>query len=139
MNELIKQLKATYQQLNAGNLALLTEIYTDDVEFIDPFHKVHGLPALKRYFANLYQNVDSITFAFGRCVIEQDKAMLTWTMTLIHRRLNGGKPVQVAGISELAFNSKIFYHRDYFDAGTMIYEQLPVLRSIIAFIKRRMA
>lgn len=33
---------------------------------------------------------------------------------------------------------KVYRHRDYFDAGSLIYEHLPVLGRAIAWLKRRM-
>ncbi|HGP4674712.1 TPA: nuclear transport factor 2 family protein, partial [Vibrio cholerae O1] len=33
---------------------------------------------------------------------------------------------------------KVTYHRDYFDMGEMLYEQLPVLGQVIRAIKRRL-
>jgi hypothetical protein len=45
----------------------------------------------------------------------------------------------VAGCTHLKWHDTVFYHRDFFDAGAMLYEQLPVFGSIIAWLKRRMA
>ena len=35
-------------------------------------------------------------------------------------------------------NGKIYYHRDYFDMGAMVYEQLPLLGRIVRKIKQRL-
>ena len=68
--------------------------------------------------------------------------MAPWTMTLTAEGLNGGEPVSVIGISHLTFDEKtdlVIYHRDYFDMGAFIYEQVPVLGSIVRMIKRKLA
>jgi hypothetical protein len=43
------------------------------------------------------------------------------------------------GISHLRFGEKIDYHRDYFDLGQMVYEQIPLVGRIIKTIKKRLS
>ena len=54
MQPVVERFKQTYAQLSAQTLGLLSELYSDDVEFQDPFHQIAGLPALRQYFADLY-------------------------------------------------------------------------------------
>jgi hypothetical protein len=57
-------------------------------------------------------------------------------MYLRHKRINGRREIQVEGISHLYIDcGKVNYHRDYFDAGQMLYENLPLLGGIIRKIK----
>ena len=47
---------------------------------------------------------------------------MTWTMFLNHPKLRG-ETVRVEGASYLRTrNGKVYYHRDYFDLGAMLYE-----------------
>ena len=39
-----------YQKLDKNNLELLTEIYAQNIQFIDPLHEINGLEDLRRYF-----------------------------------------------------------------------------------------
>ena len=43
-----------YQKLDKDNLELLTEIYAQNIHFIDPLHEINGLEDLRRYFRGLY-------------------------------------------------------------------------------------
>ena len=58
-------------------------------------------------------------------------------MQLNHPRLNAGAAVTVPGSTLIRFRDKVFYHRDYFDAGAMVYEQLPLIGMLIRAIKGR--
>ena len=58
-------------------------------------------------------------------------------MHLRHRALKRGKPVIVNGLSQLTCGDRIFYHRDYFDAGQLLYEQVPLLGAVNRWLKRR--
>ena len=127
----------TYQQLNIRSLGLLSRLYRDDVRFQDPFRLVTGLPALTDYFAELYRHAESCSFTFEDAVVQDATGCLTWTMALKHPRLNGGGLVTVPGSTWIKFDEKVFYHRDYFDGGAMLYEQLPLIGRIIRAIKER--
>lgn len=131
---------AVYEQLGADNLDLLERIYSQEVHFCDPAHEIRGLDALRRYFAALYKNVDSVDFTFSRRHLSGDEAYLSWRMTLRHPRLARGRAIGVDGLSYLQFDDsgKVRYHHDYFDLGAMLYEHLPLLGSVIKTIKRRL-
>ncbi len=131
----------TYQRLNRDNLDLLKEIYSDDIRFSDPAHSLNGLPALRDYFAELYANVEDITFDFSSPRISNDQVFVQWVMRLRHPRLNRGGEVEVPGISCLHFteNDLVDEHRDYFDLGVMLYEQLPLLGFLVRAVKRRLS
>lgn len=130
----------TYNRLDAGNLELLDDIYSEHVRFVDPAHEIVGLGRLRAYFAVLYANVNSIEFDFLREMRVGDEGYVQWRMTFSHRRLRGGRPVVVEGASYLQFDvtGKVSFHRDYFDLGAMLYEHLPVLGRVIGELKRRL-
>jgi len=129
-----------YAKLDAENLDLLDHIYSADVSFIDPAHKIEGLVALKKYFFELYQNVSSVKFSFTHHQQQVSDAYIQWQMTIRHPRLKGNREIVVPGISYLHYDQmgKVEFHRDYFDLGVMLYEQLPLLGNIIKRIKRRL-
>ena len=63
--------------------------------------------------------------------------MLVWTMDATLARPAGMK-LSVAGSSLVRFTAdgKVRAHRDYFDAGEMLYEKVPGLGLLIRGIKR---
>ena len=129
-----------FASLDAHNLDRLGALYSDDVRFSDPLHAIQGLPAMTRYFSELYGNVQGLRFDFqGIDPLRQGEGYLRWTLVYCHPRLNGGQPIQVQGCSHLMWHDKVFYHRDYFDAGALLYEQLPVLGRLIHWLKGRLA
>ncbi|MGQ0811308.1 MAG: nuclear transport factor 2 family protein [Nitrospiraceae bacterium] len=137
MQTVVERFKQAYNQLNAQSLGLLNELYSDDVRFQDPFRRITGLPALMGYCAELYRHVQSSSFSFEDDVVQGNSAVLTWTMSLKHPRLNGGDVVTVPGSTHIRFRDKVFYHRDYFDGAAMLYENLPLIGLIIRAIKAR--
>ena len=137
-SELQTKITTAYNGLNVNTLASLDDFYSTEVEFHDPMSSMHGLDKLKGYYRNMYKNVKSIHFDIQKFIIDADhNVALTWVMTYSSDSLNGGRPIMVPGTSILKFNedNKVYYHRDYFDNGAMVYEHIPVLGFFVRKIK----
>lgn len=138
---MIEHIQQTYRAINTDSLnqGILDNLYTQDVVFIDPFHRIEGLPALEAYFSKLYRNVSSIDWAYGESASNGNQMFMEWEMVLKHPRLRRGKPVKVNGTTRFELrDDKICLHRDYMDTAQMLYENLPVLGGVIRTIKNRM-
>ena len=128
----------TYQKLDKDNLHLLTDIYDPSIKFQDPLHQISGLDSLHHYFEKLYANVIHCHFDIHDSFCQDQQAAIYWTMHLQHPKLKSGRLILVDGHSHLTFDEqKITHHRDYFDIGSMLYEQLPVIGAGIKYIKQR--
>ncbi len=139
-NALISDFLKLYNQLDKSNLELLGEVYGDNIVFEDPLHRIEGLPALTDYFANMYENLNQGQFDIHTLFEQDNKASVYWVMTFSHKKIKQGQSLKVNGNTYLEFeNGKVVYHRDYFDAGEMIYQHLPVFGTVINLIKRRTA
>ncbi len=138
---MIDAIQRCFQSLDADAIQRgeLGELYAEDAVFIDPFHRIEGKTALEAYFGRLYRNVRSISFDYGDSVQSGNDLMMTWTMTVSHPRLKGGRSVTVNGMTHFRLrDDTIILHHDYFDAGAMLYENLPVIGGIIQWIKGKM-
>ena len=137
----VQKFKSLYLAMNVDTIseASLRDVYAEDIRFMDPFHSISGLPDLTEYFRGLYENVGYVHFDFTEQLVLPEKAMLTWQMTYNHPKLNRGKAIRVEGCTHLGMATRIYHHRDYFDAGQMLYEQIPLLRSAVGHLKKRMS
>lgn len=138
-NTLIDDFIQLYQALNKDNLHLLSQVYDDSISFTDPMHQIKGLESLTQYFAKLYKNVKHIQFEIKEVQQDANQAALFWQMEYSHPKLNKGGLIRVDGMSQLKFNDKIYFHRDYFDLGQMLYEHLPCMGGLIRLLKDRAA
>ncbi|MGL4356378.1 MAG: nuclear transport factor 2 family protein [Aeromonas popoffii] len=140
MNAPLARFIALYQQLDKQQLYRLPEVYAEKVIFIDPAHRIEGLTALTDYFAALYQRLADCRFEITSQQQQGREAWISWVMTLSHPRLAAGQPVRVEGATHLEFDAadKVCLHRDYFDLGAMLYEQLPLLGPVVRTIKGRL-
>ncbi|KKD61611.1 transcriptional regulator [Grimontia sp. AD028] len=130
---------SVYTSLRKDNLNSLDEIYSEDVVFEDPAHRIEGYDNLSRYFESMYTNVTDCRFDIHDHAVNGDVAFISWTMTLSHPKLEGGAERAVKGCTRLVLKEgRVVVHRDYFDLGEMLYEALPVLGSAVKMIKKRL-
>lgn len=138
--ELLTRFRDLFNGMASGNLGNLASVYSDDVVFTDPFATVEGLDHLGRYLGNSYQNVISCQFEFGQPAVDEEQTAIPWKMYLRHRRLRKGELLMVDGISLLTIRGqRICRHRDYFDAGQLLYENVPVIGRMIRWIRGQAA
>lgn len=133
--------RKTWSELRVKNLEILNDYYDENIHFLDPLSNLKGLANLRAYYQHLYKNVIDIEFVFDDELANEEKQFFTWTMQLQAKGLNKGRPIEVKGCSHIIFSpesGKVIYHRDYFDVGEFIYEQLPVLRWIHRQVKKQM-
>jgi hypothetical protein len=139
MSEFLRSFARQFSELNKHNLDRLGALYSDDIHFTDPLHEVQGIAQLRSYMNEMYANVSELRFDFhGYDQIGEGEGYLRWVMSYRHPRLAGGQLIRVNGCSHLRWRDKVYRHRDYFDAGALLYEHLPVLGRVIAWLKRRM-
>ncbi|MEA2119527.1 nuclear transport factor 2 family protein [Halovibrio sp. HP20-50] len=132
---------AFYNKLDNTCTEKLYEVYTEDVVFDDPLHHVEGRQALETYLAAMYANVERCQFVFHTQQLKDNQAFVVWTMTFVHPKLAGGRTINVEGCSALTFaaDGRVQRHRDYVDAGALLYEHIPLMGSAIRWLKKRLA
>jgi hypothetical protein len=134
-----QKIRNLYQRFDKKTLKSLAEVYSDDIQFRDPLHAINGLSSLTEYYTGMMRELLECRFEFHHSVevVERGEAILFWTMHYRHKKLAGGKPLELSGNSHLLFKEKVYYHRDYFDAGSMLYEHIPLMGFAIRQIKKK--
>ncbi|MEM7195443.1 MAG: nuclear transport factor 2 family protein [Pseudomonadota bacterium] len=141
MNNLITNLMAAYAELNTHNIDRLEPLYDDNVVFQDPASRISGRTEMLDHFRSAYENVTYCTFNFDlrQCDVQDTRAYLVWQMDYAHKKLNGGDRALVDGISLLEYGHQITLHRDWFDLGQMVYENLPAMGRLIQVLKNKIS
>lgn len=127
----------TFNRINRDSLELLNQIYAENIMFQDPLHKVVGRDALYKYFERLYANVISCRFDWHYTATNGAVAFVDWTMHLRHTAIRKGNEIEVVGSSRILFDGLAINHRDYFDAGSLLYEHIPVIGNLVRLIKNK--
>jgi hypothetical protein len=115
---------------------ILSNIYTDDVVFIDPVRSISSLPNLIQYFESLYQSVTACEFTLTSHLPNSHRDSLEWVMRLQHKKISNNRIIQLDGASFIEFkNEKVCYHRDYYDLGALVYERIPIIGTVIKKVR----
>ena len=133
-----QKMRNLYQRFDKKIIQSMADIYSEDIQFRDPLHAINGLGALTEYFSEMMGGLIECRFEFHHSVevVERGEAVLFWTMHYRHKKLAGGKLLELSGNSHLLFKEKVYYHRDYFDAGAMLYEHIPLMGFAIRQVKK---
>ncbi len=131
-----------FEHLQPSDLAQLDAIYTADAQFKDPFNEVQGVPAIAQIFAHMFDNLDAPRFVITQQVQQGVQCFVTWDFIFSLRSVNAGVPLIVRGASHLVLREeagewRVALHRDYWDAAEELYEKLPVVGSLMRWLKRR--
>ncbi|MET0027346.1 MAG: nuclear transport factor 2 family protein [Candidatus Thiodiazotropha sp.] len=125
-----------YQGLTPARLDEVGTLYSEQAEFQDPFNKVRGVAAIRGIFQHMFDTTESPGFEVLERQVDGDTAWITWRFSCRLRR----RAIAVEGSSRLRFGAdgRVDSHRDYWDALD-IFQQLPLLSTIVTIMKRRLA
>ena len=130
---------AFFEHLEPAHLAALDLIYAPNARFKDPFNEVQGLRAIGGVFEHMFATLDTPHFFVTGRVLQGSTCFLTWDFCFRMRSFRRGKDQVIRGASQLVFDEagRITLHRDYWDAAEELYEKLPLLGTLMRWLKRR--
>lgn len=128
-----------WQTLTPATVSAIAAIYTTDAHFRDPFNDITGIEKIRHIFADMFVRLDEPKFNIGETIEEPHGALLIWDFTFRIKTLNPQLTRRIHGTSHIRFaaDGRVEYHRDYWDAAGELYEQLPVVGSLMRWLKKR--
>ncbi len=133
----VARLVQLYEHLSTADLARLDEFYAAGAEFKDPFNEVRGVPAIRQVFEHMFATLDRPRFVVTQTVVQEAQAFLVWEFHFRLRRWRPGVDQCVRGGSLLRFDAdgRVMQHRDYWDAAEELYEKIPVLGTLMRWLR----
>lgn len=115
------------------------KVYAKDAYLNDTLVIHRGPEEIMTYFLNTADTMTSYRVTIDDTSSSGSEHYVRWTMVFSAPKLNGGKPVESVGMSHVRLNAegKVVMHQDFWDSGTNIYGQIPVLGGVIESIRRR--
>lgn len=114
-------------------------VYAEDAYLNDTLREVRGAAQIEAYFLRTAE-ASRIRVEVLDVASSGGDHYFRWTMEVVHPRLAGGRPVASIGMSHVRFDAqgKVVLHQDYWDSGSALYAQLPVLGGLIGWVKGRL-
>lgn len=115
------------------------KVYSPDAYLNDTLVTHHGPEEIKAYFLETADTMSAYELTIDDIASSGNEHYVRWTMIFTAPRLNGGKPIESVGMSHVRLNSagQVTMHQDFWDSGTNIYGQIPVVGGVIETIRRR--
>ena len=134
----LARLAAFYEHLTPASLDRLGELYAPSARFIDPFNDVSGLPALRRVFEHMFENLVAPRFVVLEALGGEHSGFLLWTFQF---RRGQAREQQILGTTHLRFDDegRVLLHHDHWDAAGQLYETLPLLGPLMRWLRRRLS
>jgi ketosteroid isomerase-like protein len=138
-DEQVSRLIDFYERLEPGSLPRLAAFYADRARFKDPFNDVCGVEPITKVFCHMFETLAAPRFIVTNRIVQGNQCFLTWNFEF---RLRGSAQAAlqtIRGGSHIEFdaNGLVTSHRDYWDAAEELYEKLPVLGSLMRWLKKR--
>ena len=129
---------AFLEQVTADNLEQLRALTAPDVRFKDPFNDVRGQERMIRAFADLFKIARDVRFEVRAVACADQVCFILWDFACTPRR--SGQTWRFRGVSEVRVDDdgRIALHIDHFDSGGQFYARLPVVGTLVRFVRRRL-
>lgn len=129
-----------FESVSKADIPRLDQYFAANARFKDPFNDVRGLDDIRHVFTRMFDTCLAVDFTVKDRFMADDVGCLVW-----HFRFTPDiagfrdKTWTIDGASRIRFDTdgKILEHIDFWDSGEYFYSRLPLIGSLIRFIKRR--
>jgi len=130
---------AFFEALTPQSVADIPSYYATSARFKDPFNDVTGLRAIEGIFAHMFVALESPRFVVKEQIVQGQQCFLTWEFRFRFKNFQQSQEQVILGGSHLVFaaDGLVTLHRDYWDAAEELYEKLPVVGSVMRWLKKR--
>jgi len=135
----LDRLVVFFETLTETSVADLPLIYAPDARFKDPFNAVQGCAAISAIFSHMFVALEAPRFVVIERISQGQQCFLTWEFRFRFKNYQQTTEQVILGASHIVFNEQglVSLHRDYWDAAEELYEKLPIVGSVMRWLKRR--
>jgi hypothetical protein len=135
----VQRIVTYFEALTTESVAQIATFYDPQVRFKDPFKDVRGLAEIKHIFEHMFVSLEAPRFIITGQIVQGQQCFLTWEFRFKFRNFQREAEQTILGGSHLQFSDQglITLHRDYWDAAEELYEKLPLVGSLMRWLKKR--
>ena len=138
MNTAVDRLVQLYEKLTPDLIRQLGAFYAPDAHFKDPFNDVRGVSAIAEIFDHMFDTLQNPHFIVTQRLVQGQQAFLAWEFHFRLQRWRPGIDQCISGATLLCFDAqgRVSQHRDYWDTAEELYEKLPLLGSLMRWLRK---
>ena len=140
--EMLDRLSAYFADMTAESVAAKTRlVYADKAYLNDNITFVEGAEAIEAYFGTAAGQVNALTVEFVDVARAGSDYYIRWRMRITSDRLNNGEAMESFGVTHFRFDreGRVLVHKDFWDAGTGLYEYLPGVGGLVGALRASLA
>lgn len=128
-----------FESLTPQSVTEIGTYYDTQARFKDPFNDVTGVSAIQHIFEHMFVALHDPRFVVIGQVAQGNQCFLTWEFRFRFKNFKTSAEQTILGSSHLVFSEQglITLHRDYWDAAEELYEKLPLVGSVMRWLKKR--
>jgi steroid Delta-isomerase len=125
-----------YETLSPASVVQIAALYAPGARFRDPFNDVQGTAGIEAIFRDMFERTREPRFVITGSVQQAEAAFVTWDFNF----RTATRVMRIQGCSHMHFDAqgRVDMHRDYWDAAGELYEQLPLLGTLMRALRRRL-
>ena len=134
-----KDIAHYFETLTPESVGQIKSLYAPTARFKDPFNDVRGTAEIERIFQHMYVSLAQPRFVIVAQIVDGSQAFFTWEFRFKFKRFDTQTEQVILGTTHLVLDEQgqISLHRDYWDAAEELYEKLPVVGSLMRWLKGR--
>ena len=139
----VDEILKLFETLAPSHVAQLSQWYTPEARFKDPFKQVQGVEPIAAIFQHMFEVLENPRFIITNRILESNQCFVVWDFVFRYKTMQRGVDQQIHGGSHLVFKAgddgvwRIDLHRDYWDAAEEMYEKFPVIGSLMRWLKNK--
>lgn len=134
-------LEALFTDYTRANLEVnVVRVYAEQIYFRDAFKQLDSAVAVRDYLLHGLEPVSGVRFVFNRVIRSGGDFYVDWTMAIDFKKTPPETWEESMGVSHFRFNSEgqVIFHQDYWDPTDIVYKRIPLVKQLIAYVKRKL-
>lgn len=141
-DEAIGRFRGFFENMTPQQVADTVEsVYAADAWLYDTLALHHGIEAIKPYFIKTAERAAGVRVEVLDVLRKENEFYIKWSMEIDWSAFRKGGTTRSFGMSHLRFDQRgrVVLHYDFWDSTNGFFEHLPVVGSLIRWIKRKVA
>lgn len=138
---MLQPMMALFEQYTEANLREnVQKVYAESVYFRDAFKQLSTAAEIEEYMVAGMAPIEGAEFVFNNVLRKGIDFYFDWTMRLDFKKTPKGTWEESIGMSRMRFNAEgqVIFHQDYWDPTDIVYKRIPIVRQLIAYVKRKL-
>lgn len=129
-----------FAAMRQADVDQMDTVMTPGVHFRDPFNDLYDLQATQTVFRHMFEACREARFTILDQAAAGETGFLLWRLDFRLKRWQPDRAREILGTSHirLAPDGRASEHCDYWDAGQQVYEQIPVLGTLLRQVRKRL-